>query len=295
MSEKEKKVIKWIIAIMCGVICMALAFRSYKNNKAWNSFDQTLEAYQNSLDTMTFSCDKEGYITNVEVDYRVSYGGEGEKFESRKYYYTITISLDNKLNELSDKEKCRILARFRSNAYNELKRWREKCGYQKALDELCYRYESQSENIKYRGRFIDINREVLVRFHNDQAVYTLDYSDFEIVDWSSGEYETTKYDYHYDKYDDKLTRFEEKVPEQPKTKAKVDIDKVKEKSESASSLKKEITSNGSKSKKKVYNNGSRDIDDVDIDSFYEDNRDEFEDYDDAWDYMEDNPEEWDDY
>ncbi len=51
----------------------------------------------------------------------------------------------------------------------------------------------------------------------------------------------------------------------------------------------------SKSKKKVYNNGSRDIDDVDIDSFYEDNRDEFEDYDDAWDYMEDNPEEWDDY
>ncbi len=75
----------------------------------------------------------------------------------------------------------------------------------------------------------------------------------------------------------------------------MNVETIKAKSESASALKKQLTSSGAKSKKKVYNDGPRDIDDVDIDSFYEDNRDEFEDFDDAWDYMEDNPEEWDDY
>ena len=40
---------------------------------------------------------------------------------------------------------------------------------------------------------------------------------------------------------------------------------------------------------------TRDVDDLDVEGFYLENRDEFEDEDDAWDYLEDNEDEWDDY
>ena len=43
------------------------------------------------------------------------------------------------------------------------------------------------------------------------------------------------------------------------------------------------------------NHYERTIDDQDVDSYYEDYRDEFEDIDDAWDDLEDNEDEWDDY
>ena len=55
--------------------------------------------------------------------------------------------------------------------------------------------------------------------------------------------------------------------------------------------------NGYRPKKRTSGSGggrTSTIDDQDIDSYYEDYRDEFEDIDDAWDDLEDNEEEWDD-
>ncbi len=37
----------------------------------------------------------------------------------------------------------------------------------------------------------------------------------------------------------------------------------------------------------------RDVDDYDVDGFYYDNRGDFENEDDAWDYLEDEPDDWD--
>ena len=38
---------------------------------------------------------------------------------------------------------------------------------------------------------------------------------------------------------------------------------------------------------------NRDVDDYDVDGFYYDNRGDFENEDDAWDYLEDEPDDWD--
>ena len=40
---------------------------------------------------------------------------------------------------------------------------------------------------------------------------------------------------------------------------------------------------------------TRDVDDLDVEGFYLENMDEFENEGDAWDYLEDNEDEWDDY
>ncbi|MBR1472348.1 MAG: hypothetical protein IJ600_11990 [Lachnospiraceae bacterium] len=47
---------------------------------------------------------------------------------------------------------------------------------------------------------------------------------------------------------------------------------------------------------RTYSNSSsahRDVDDYDVDGFYYDNRGDFENEDDAWDYLEDEPDDWD--
>lgn len=56
------------------------------------------------------------------------------------------------------------------------------------------------------------------------------------------------------------------------------------------------TDKKAKSSSKTGNPGSQedpDPDDYDVDGFYEDNRGDFENEDDAWDYMEDEPDDWD--
>ncbi|SEM58953.1 hypothetical protein SAMN04487770_15010 [Butyrivibrio sp. ob235] len=69
---------------------------------------------------------------------------------------------------------------------------------------------------------------------------------------------------------------------------------------SSSSSYSSSSTNSSKSSVKKYTSKTDtdkklDIDDVDVETFYYDNIDEFEDIDDAWDYLEDDPDEADFY
>ena len=58
---------------------------------------------------------------------------------------------------------------------------------------------------------------------------------------------------------------------------------------------KTTNSYSTKSKKRTYESKTVDPSDHDIETYYEDYKDEFEDEDDAWDDFEDNEEYWDDY
>ena len=58
---------------------------------------------------------------------------------------------------------------------------------------------------------------------------------------------------------------------------------------------KNTNSYSTKSKKRTYESKTVDPSDHDIETYYEDYKDEFEDEDDAWDDFEDNEEYWDDY
>ena len=59
-----------------------------------------------------------------------------------------------------------------------------------------------------------------------------------------------------------------------------------------------VKKNSGRSRKSSYGRSDRkniDADDLDVEGYYEDYRDDFEDIDDAWDDLMDNPDEWDDY
>ena len=287
--DRKKKIIIGIVLVVIALFCTWQGVKSAEYTKACDAYDKGLEVYEEYVKVMDFACDKNGYIDKITVDTQLLHANEGEKFETRMYYYTLNVFLNNKFTELSDEEKCLILSRFRNAADDEMKRVREECGYEKCIEAI--KNDMTGYDIKYRGRNINLWRSIELKFFGDNESYTFEPGEFEICTYADG-FESRKYDYWYSLSEDKLSRFK---LEEPKAKPKADVETIKAKSESASSLKKQITSSGSKSKKKVYNDGPRDIDDVDIDSFYEDNRDEFEDFDDAWDYMEDNPEEGDDY
>lgn len=293
--NKKKKIILSIAAAIIAVLCLRSFINNVRYNKACDAYDKALEVYLEKIKSMDYSCDEDGYISAVKVDTKVSQKSEGKKSENIMYYHTMNINLKDEFADLSDEEKCSLLCKYKGAAYEELERVGKECGYEDCkkaiLGRACY-------EIKYRGRTIDIDRYIKVNFWNDRECYDLDTSTWFKITSPSGDDSATRL-YRYDTIFDRLTSFRLVYPI-----FSADIYKAKNSSTTSNSTTtKKVTDNSSfyenssspKSKKKVYNVEPRDIDDVDIDSFYEDNMDEFEDYDDAWDYMEDNPEEWDDY
>ena len=295
--SRKKQIILGVIMVMAAVLCTWQGVKSAAYTKACDDYDKALEVFQEYVKVINYACDKDGYIDKIKVDTQLLHANEGEKFESRLYYYTLNVIMNEKFTKLSDEEKCLILSRFRYGAEDEMKRVREECGYEKCIEAI--KSDMTGYDIKYRGRNIELWRSFDVKFYNENEAYTFDTCEFEICSFDDV-FNARRYEYFYSMTEDKLLWFR---AEEAKPKSIGRRITTEDASSAAANTKKSSTGSSSatkrsgstKSKKKVYNAGPRDIDDVDIESFYEDNRDEFEDFDDAWDYMEDSPEEWDDY
>ncbi len=287
--ETYDKVAIGVAFLALGGLIVVQSRESAQLHRKWDEYDRTYGVYQEYLKSMDYACDTEGYISKIKVDTQIEYKNKGQDPEEQEYDYTLNITMNDKFAELSDEEKCLILCRYDLAAENEMARVREESGYEKCYSDLAiddYKYD-----IRYRSRHIDIRRCYFVEFWSKTESYNLNYGQFEIWSKEKGKRE---YNYTYKTNLDKLTLFQKQKKKSSTTysSSSSETPSSDTSSKKSSGSKK---SSSSKAKKRVYNDGPRDIDDVDIEGFYEDNRDEFEDFDDAWDYLEDNPEEWDDY
>ena len=290
METYDKVAIGIALAGLCGLVFVQ-SRKSAELHRKWDEYDRACGVYQEYLKSMDYACDRKGYISKIKVNTQVEYKNKGQDPEEQRYVYTLNITMNEKFTELSDEEKCLILCRYEEASDSEIARVRQESGYERAFSDLAI--NDNKYDIRYRNRRIDIHHQSRVEFYSKTETYRVGAYDFEI--WSK---EKGKRLYHaVYSYDKNTLRVFEPQSETGKSSGSYGSTTSKDSSTETSSAKKSSGSKkrSSKSKKRVYNDDERDIDDVDIEGFYEDNRSEFEDFDDAWDYLEDNPEELDDY
>lgn len=224
-----------------------------------------------------YNMESNDYIKKIDVklDYRTEdvYKDSDSKVLDDATFFSVR--LEESFSGLDVKERLVELIKIDRRLHECMLNYRKQAGYESFIKKHCIN-DSYFEVNGVRYYVID---KLTINYYCESDEYVMSDKSMTIVDHLTGAEE--KYLYTYE--NDELTGF---AKHEAPTKNNTATQTTKSNNNT--------TTQSGKSSSRKTTEKSHDPDDYDVDSYYEDYKDEFEDEDDAWDDFEDN-EGWEDY
>ena len=263
--------------ILISSLCIVL-FNRKKDNDKLALYEQIRENCKKEISHI-HDMESEDYIKKIDVtiSYRLEDVYSGSKDKSFDDYTLLIVRLDESYADLDVKDRVIELIKYDDMLHKNMVEYLAKAGY----EEFMNKYGVRDNYFEVNGTRYYAHNDYNIEYYCGSDEYVLFAYRMNIENHRTGKQE--RYDFSYE--DGKLEYFEKYEP--PKKK-----DNTSNTTESTHNVSGKTASKKSSSKKTTEK--SHDPDDYDIDAYYNDYKDEFEDEDDAWDDFEDN-EMWDAY
>ncbi|WP_026659691.1 hypothetical protein [Butyrivibrio sp. AC2005] len=277
-NKKNSNLVPILIAIFIIILVGVRIWMKAENEKLYDSLDAAREVYRDDIKKADIYDKKDGdYFKEISV---VTIFDDNNLSNSwfHTNYDSVTVKLDDSINELMLKERCLIMVTMINEMQDNLQAYYEKSEYNKIYEE-----NKGMSSMKYRGIYLDIYHKAKFIFNTSRYIYTFEYvNSMTVKDKQTGE---TKY-YDYWESDGVLKQFEDRYGSKTSSKSSIQSST----SESTKPNQKGASSAGSQNSYDPYNvndyKSSEEFADDKYEEFY-DYEDDYEDEDEAYDAAED--------
>ena len=273
--KKYKPLIIIVLVALCS-LGIVLLHRKKENDKLAR-YEQIREACKKEISNI-HDMESEDYIKKIDVtlNYKIKDAYPGARAKMFNDQTTLIVRFDEAFGELAPKERALKLIEYDEVIRANMADYQSRAGH----DDFMKRYGIRDSYFEVNGVKYYVDNYYSIEYYCDSDEYVLFTYSMNIENHKNGNKEIYNFSYE----NGKLERFEKY--ESPKKK------ETTKTTESSNSVTRKSTTKKSSSKKTTEK--SHDPDEYDIDAYYDDYKDEFEDEDDAWQDFEDN-EMWDDY